>query len=180
VTFYTAHFYALYFLQTILKLDFVAATWSMMAAVFAGAPLFVLFGGLSDRLGRRPVILAGLIGAALCYVPAYAVMRAHAGEPVVLTACIFIQILFAAMAYGPLAAFLTELFPARVRVTSLAVPYNVGNGIFGGFTPLIGLALVAWTGNALAGLAYPIAVALANVAVNLVMLRPGDLDPERD
>jgi hypothetical protein len=82
-----------------------------------------------------------------------------------------VQVLFVTMVYGPVAAFLVELFPARIRYTSMSLPYHFGNGWFGGFLPLIATAVVARTGNIYAGLAYPIAVALLTVVVGGLFVR---------
>jgi sugar phosphate permease len=86
-------------------------------------------------------------------------------EIVPLIALVWIQVVFVTMVYGPIAAFLVEYFPARIRYTSLSIPYHIGNGWFGGFLPLIAAALLASTGNLYAGLIYPIAVALITVII---------------
>ncbi|HYE58309.1 MAG TPA: hypothetical protein VD948_07370, partial [Rhodothermales bacterium] len=88
-----------------------------------------------------------------------------------LVACIFVLVLFVTMVYGPIAAYLVEAFPARIRYTSLSLPYHVANGYVGGFTPLIATALVASTGNLYAGLAFPIAVAAITVVVGALFLK---------
>jgi len=88
-----------------------------------------------------------------------------------MTALIFIQVLFVTMVYGPIAAFLVEAFPAKIRYTSLSLPYHIGNGWFGGFTPLIATALVARTGNMYAGLWYPIIVASMTFVVGSLYLK---------
>ena len=78
---------------------------------------------------------------------------------------VFIQVIYVCMVYGPIAAYLVEAFPAKVRYTSLSLPYHIGNGVFGGLLPLIGLTICAATGNIYAGLYYPIAVALVTFVV---------------
>jgi MFS family permease len=78
---------------------------------------------------------------------------------------VFIQVIFVCAVYGPIAAYLVEAFPAKVRYTSMSLPYHIGNGVFGGLLPLIGLSICAWTGNMYAGLAYPIIVALLTAAI---------------
>jgi len=88
-----------------------------------------------------------------------------------LIALVWIQIFYVTMVYGPIAAFLVEYFPARIRYTSLSIPYHIGNGWFGGFLPLIAAALAASTGNPLAGLAYPIIVALMTVVIGGLFIR---------
>jgi len=84
---------------------------------------------------------------------------------------VFIQIVYVTMVYGPIAAFLVEFFPARIRYTSLSIPYHFGNGWFGGFLPLIAAALAASTGNIYAGLIYPIAIALMSVVIGGLFIR---------
>jgi hypothetical protein len=88
-----------------------------------------------------------------------------------LTVLVFIQVIFVTMVYGPIAAFLVEAFPARIRYTSLSLPYHFGNGWFGGFLPLIATAVVARTGNIYAGLIYPIAVAIITFIVGSIYLK---------
>jgi hypothetical protein len=84
---------------------------------------------------------------------------------------VFIQVLFVTMVYGPIAAYLVEAFPAKIRYTALSLPYHIGNGVFGGLLPLIGLSIVASTGNIYAGLYYPIAVASITFVVGSIVLR---------
>ena len=88
-----------------------------------------------------------------------------------LIALVWIQVVFVTMVYGPIAAFLVELFPAKIRYTSLSIPYHIGNGWFGGFLPLISAALLASTGNLYAGLIYPITVAIITVVIGGLFLR---------
>ena len=83
---------------------------------------------------------------------------------------VFIQLVFVAMVYGPIAAYLVEAFPARIRYTALSLPYHIGNGVFGGLLPLIGLSVIAATGNISAGLYYPIAVAALTFIVGSLLL----------
>ncbi|UPJ69530.1 MFS transporter [Bradyrhizobium sp. 191] len=169
---YTGQFYALYFLQSVLKVDFLTANVCVAVALAIGTPLIVVSGALSDRIGRRPLIVTGLLLAAALYVPIYmGIASATAAHNyVVVTALILAQLIFVALVYGPNAAFLVELFPARLRYTSLSLPYHIGTGIFGGFVPLISLSLVSYTGNIYAGLIYPIAIALMTAAVNILCL----------
>ncbi len=172
VVWYTGQFYALYYLQTVLKVDFVLANEVIAIALLLGTPFFILFGWLSDRVGRKPIMMAGCLLAAIFYIPLYQAMThlsgfnaadpaSPLGPPSVagLIAIVFVQVLFVTMVYGPIAAFLVELFPTRIRYTSMSLPYHIGNGVFGGLVPLIGTAAVAATGNRYAGLYYPIAVA---------------------
>ena len=84
---------------------------------------------------------------------------------------IFIQVLWVTMVYGPIAAYLVEAFPAKIRYTALSLPYHIGNGVFGGLLPVIGLSLVAETGNIYAGLYYPMIVASITFVVGAIFLR---------
>ncbi|SFN78384.1 Sugar transporter [Bradyrhizobium sp. Rc3b] len=167
---YTGQFYALYFLQSVLKMDFLTANVCVAVALAIGTPLIVVCGALSDRIGRRPLMVTGLLLAAALYVPIYMGITAatEAQNYVAVTALILAQLIFVALVYGPNAAFLVELFPARLRYTSMSLPYHIGTGIFGGFVPLISLSLVSYTGNIYAGLAYPIAVAVLTAVVNVI------------
>ena len=173
VVWYTGQFYALFFLQTVLKVPLGTAYVIVAIALLLGAPLFVFFGSLSDRIGRKKIMMAGNLLAALSYYPIYMAMKANS-DPVnapILTALVFVQVVFVTMVYGPIAAFLVEAFPAKIRYTSLSLPYHFGNGWFGGFLPLISTALVARTGNIYAGLVYPIVVALVTFVVGSLYLK---------
>jgi MFS family permease len=173
VVWYTGQFYALLFLQTVLKVPLETSYICVAIALLAGAPLFVVFGSLSDRIGRKKIMLTGNLLAAILYVPIYHLMKLYSSpvNPVMLTLLVFVQVVFVTMVYGPIAAFLVEAFPARIRYTSLSLPYHFGNGWFGGFLPIIATALVAKTGNIYAGLAFPIAVALVTVVVGGLLLK---------
>jgi MFS family permease len=173
VVWYTGQFYALFFLQTVLKVPLATAYLIVAVALLLGAPLFVFFGSLSDRIGRKQIMMAGNLIAALSYIPIYHAMKAYS-SPVnvpVLTALVFVQVIFVTMVYGPIAAFLVEAFPAKIRYTSLSLPYHFGNGWFGGFLPLISTWIVGRTGNIYAGLAYPIVVALVTFVVGSMFLK---------
>jgi MFS family permease len=172
VVWYTGQFYALYFLQKSLKVDFLTSNIIVSIALVLGAPFFIVFGALSDRIGRKPIMLAGNLLAVVCYVPIYMAMKAWSAPPnvIVLVALVWIQVLFVTMVYGPIAAFLVELFPGKIRYTSLSLPYHLGNGVFGGLTPLIGTAIVQASGNLYAGLFYPMAVASITFVVGALFL----------
>ena len=172
VVWYTGQFYALYFLQNTLKVDFLTSNIVVSCALLLGAPFFIVFGALSDRVGRKPIMLAGNLLAVVCYIPIYMAMKASSTPPnvVVLVALVWIQVLFVTMVYGPIAAFLVELFPGKIRYTSLSLPYHIGNGVFGGLTPLIGTAIVQATGNLYAGLFYPMAVASITFLIGALFL----------
>ncbi|CAN5664864.1 MFS transporter [soil metagenome] len=190
VVWYQGQFQALFFLQNTLQVPFLTSYLIVGTAIVLATPFFVVFGRLSDRIGRKKIILAGCLIAAITYVPIYLLMQQFAGpgspgtsatgapitlhlEPNVLalTALVWIQVVFVTMVYGPIAAFLVEYFPARIRYTSLSIPYHIGNGWFGGFLPLIAATLAAATGNPLAGLAYPIAIALMTVVIGGLYVR---------
>ena len=139
-------------------------------------PFFTVFGALSDRVGRLKIMMAGNLIAALTYLPIYKAMAYYGSDPknpnmVMLTLLVFVQVLYVTMVYGPIAAFLVEFFPARIRYTSLSIPYHIGNGWFGGFLPLIAAGLLSATGNLYAGLIYPIVVALITVVIGGLYIR---------
>ncbi len=173
VVWYTGQFYALFFLQTVLKVPLTTAYIIVAVALLVGAPLFIFFGALSDRVGRKKIMMAGNLIAAISYYPIYQAMKVFSDplNPAMLTVLVFIQVIFVTMVYGPIAAFLVEAFPAKIRYTSMSLPYHFGNGWFGGFLPLISTALVARTGNIYAGLVYPIFVALLTFVVGSLFLR---------
>ncbi|HJQ41062.1 MAG TPA: MFS transporter [Thermoanaerobaculia bacterium] len=173
VVWYTGQFYALFFLQKILNVPFIEANVIVAIALALGTPFFIVFGSLSDRIGRKKIMMAGNLLAALSYYPIYQAMKAASAplQPVVMTLLIFIQVIFVTMVYGPIAAFLVEAFPARIRYTSLSLPYHIGNGWFGGFTPLIAQSLYEATGNTYAGLWYPISIALMTFVIGTLFLK---------
>jgi MFS family permease len=172
VVWYTGQFYALFFLQTALKVDYVTSYIIIAIALAIGTPFFIVFGKLSDKIGRKKIMMVGCLLAAITYVPIYMGMHKFANPVnyVALTALVLIQVIYVTMVYGPIAAFLVELFPAKIRYTSMSLPYHLGNGEFGGFTPLIASSIVAVTGNIYAGLAYPIAIALMTFVVGSLFL----------
>jgi MFS family permease len=177
VVWYTGQFYALTFMQAGLKIHWQTAYVLMSIALALTTPLFIVFGSLSDRIGRKKVMLAGCALAAVTYVPIYMGMRHFTsnGEvsyvPMILL--LVLQMVYVTMVYGPIAAFLVELFPTRIRYTSMSLPYHLGNGWFGGFLPLIATAVTAseWAktnfgdGAIYTGLIYPIAICLLTLIV---------------
>jgi MFS family permease len=276
VTFYTAQFYVLFFLTQMLKMDPAQANTLLIISVIMGAPFFVFFGWLSDRVGRKPILMVGLLLATVLYFPLFKALSYYAnpqidqasrqapivvmadpatctfqfdpvgkakfdspcdkvktflvkqglpysstapvaGADVVVTVgqqritgydeaalkaavsqagypakadpsqvnqpmvvlVIFALILIATMTYGPLAAVMVELFPTRIRYTSMSLPYHIGNGWFGGFLPTVSFALVVYTGDIFYGLWYPIVVTGVSLVVGLCCLketRTVDLD----
>jgi MFS family permease len=159
VVWYQGQFQALNFMTIYLKLTFTQAYPIMLWAVALGTPFFLVFGWLSDRIGRKIIILAGCLIAAVTYVPIYQQMTEHAHvtrdatglitaaspDTVIMTALVWIQVIYVTMVYGPIAAFLVEYFRAKVRYTSLSIPYHFGNGWFGGLLPLLFTGLVGAT-----------------------------------
>jgi MHS family proline/betaine transporter-like MFS transporter len=245
VVWYTGQFYAMTFIERTLQVN-QSETWNIIAiAILIGTPLFVYFGSLSDRIGRKMIMMGGMILAVILYIPIYKQMHALAdvnqsaqvGEPRISTGptvnehgdsvivtrtertfadgniqvhsvtkllddvspypvvttkneislsprnfwimvfLVFVQVIFVAMVYGPIAAFLVELFPTRIRYTSMSLPYHIGNGIFGGLTPYIATSIYVATiteanpeGDPYAGLYYPIVVAAICFVIGMVFL----------
>ena len=284
VVWYTGQFYALFFLERVLKVDGATANILIAIALVIGTPFFIVFGWLSDRVGRRKIILGGLALAALSYFPAFHLLTAAANPalaaaqeraPIVVqayepecsfqfdpigrntfdtTSCDIVKaylartgysydveplgenmiarvavgdaviaapdpeisppevraveieafrsnvaaaladagyperadpaqvnrvgvvailvwlVLVVTMTYGPIAALLVEMFPARIRYSSMSLPYHIGNGWFGGFLPTTAFAIVAWTGNIYAGLWYPVLVIAMTLVVGMLLL----------
>jgi MFS family permease len=262
VVWYTGQFYALFFLQNTLKLDFQTSYLLIAAALVIGTPFFVFFGRLSDRIGRKKIMVAGCLLAAVTFIPvfhglthavnpalaefeeraavvvaardcrfhvfakpatacdqardfltkagvSYEQRPAEPGADVVTTiagqrlegfdaaayraaldaagypsaadasrvnyaatiALLTLLMIYVTMVYGPIAAFLVELFPTRIRYSSMSLPYHIGNGWFGGFLPFLAAALVVLSGNIYYGLWYPIAVAAMTGVIGLLFLR---------
>src|SRR5437016_5737280 len=142
---------------------------TVLVALALATPFFIVFGRLSDRIGRKKIIMAGCLLAALTYYPIFAGIAANASPPnvPVLIGLNFILVFYVTMVYAPIAAFLVEFFPARIRYTCLSVPYHLGNGEFGGFTPVIAVAIAAWTGNIFAGLAWAIVIPLMTFVIGM-------------
>ena len=204
-----------------------------MALLF-GTPFFIYFGALSDRIGRKKIMMLGMFVAAISYFPIYNAMdktvdlsskqevsamyrvegsvtpdedgkmtehsakvRTYSDSTVVrdvtvtkagkttqhkeikvgnasmvwLIFLVFIQVIFVTMVYGPIAAFLVELFPTRIRYTSMSLPYHIGNGVFGGLLPAIATMMVSRTGNHLAGLFYPVSIAIICMVIGMVFIK---------
>ncbi len=210
VIWYTGQFYALFYMQTILKINVRTANEIVAVALLAGMPFFTVVGALSDRIGRKKLMMAGCLLAVFTYIPIYKAMQNAAGNNVVtvksarnketgaisltamttdatgalvpakeapspnttmLALLVLIQVLYVCLIYGPIAAYLIEAFPAKIRYTSLSLPYHIGNGVFGGLLPLIGLSTCAATGNIYAGLYYPMTVAAITFVVGSLFLR---------
>jgi MFS family permease len=171
----TTQVYVLFFLQRVLQVPPDESYRIMAGALLLVMPLFPVFGALSDRIGRKPVLMAGNLLAVVALFPIYKAMAAYADpvRPVALTLLVFAQMVPFVILYSPFAAFLVEAFPPQIRYTSISLPYNLGNGWFGGFLPLIATALVGWTGNAFAWLAYPLGVTLLTFIIGMRFLPEG-------
>lgn len=210
VVWYTGQFYALFYMQTILKIERQTASYIIAIAIILAIPLFIFFGALSDKIGRKKIMMAGCLLAVLAYYPIYQGMVYYAGNEVaaiqsvpdpitkepklmpvrydesgsqqvpissapnanvpMLVFLVFLQLVFVTMVYAPIAAYLVEAFPAKVRYTSLSLPYHIGNGVFGGLLPTIGLIACAYTGNIYAGLWYPMIVASITFVIGSMLL----------
>jgi len=198
VVWYTGQFYVNSWLKTALKINATTADTVTAIALLLGMPFFVFFGALSDRIGRKKIMMAGNLIAAVLIYPVFMAIASFAGpiaqatdaagkavvdaagkpvmvatnpNTVMITLMIFILVLFVTMVYGPIAAFLVESFPAKIRYTSVSLPYHVGNGYFGGFLPLIATSLVVSTGNIYAGLYFPIIVAIITFVIGTLLLK---------
>src|SRR6266700_6748770 len=187
VVWYTGQFYALFYLQTILKVNTKTANIIIAIALLCAMPFFTVFGAFSDKIGRKWLMMAACLIAVVTYIPIYHAMHDAAGNNVETVApakdkatgatkltamttdpktvalvpakeapspnvpklvlLVFIQVIYVCMIYGPNAAYLVEAFPAKIRYTSLSLPYHIGNGVFGGLLPLIGLSVCAATHN---------------------------------
>jgi MHS family proline/betaine transporter-like MFS transporter len=229
VVWYTGQFYALSFIQKTCEIEFVQSYNIIAVALVLGTPLFIFFGWWSDRIGRKAIMMTGMLLAVFLYQPIYKAMYAlsdttvkqeiltdaksfestssdslkhirtehHYTDQTVLVetketsqddqtmvkrevtlgnagywtmiGLVFIQVVLVTMVYGPIAAFLVELFPTRIRYTSMSLPYHIGNGFFGGLTPFIATAL-ATTGGMFAGLWYPIITAAVCFVVGIIYL----------
>jgi MFS family permease len=236
VVFYTSQFYALSFIQKSCQIEYVQSNTIIAVALLIGTPMFVFFGWLSDRVGRKYIMMTGLLLAVVLYRPIYYQMYAlsdvstkvivesftqiehttsknQTGETINNTkrtqfytdgstlaettkenqtvnvkpetkrevslggsnyywmiGLILIQVILVTMVYGPIAAFLVELFPTRIRYTSMSLPYHIGNGVFGGLTPFIATALASQSSDKFVGLWYPIIVAGISFVVGMIFL----------
>jgi MFS family permease len=162
VVWYSGQFWALYFLQQVSKVDPLSSAYIVGAALLIATPSLIFFGWLSDLIGRKPVILGGMLLASITYYPLYVWLGTvtHPGNinyPISIF-IIFILVCYVGMVYGPVGAFLAEYFPSRIRYTSVSVPYHIGNGWGGGLVPFITSASFAATGSIGYALIYPIAV----------------------
>ena len=174
VVWYSGQFWALYFLQQVSKLDALTTSYIVGAGLIIGTPTLVLFGWLSDIVGRKPVILSGMLLAALTYYPLYlwlgtATQPGNINYPIAIL-IVVILVAYVGMVYGPIGAFLAEYFPGRIRYTSVSVPYHVGNGWGGGLVPFITTAAYQATGSVGYALIYPIAVPAVCFVLSLFLM----------
>lgn len=236
VVWYTGQFYAQSFMETVCRIDFEQSRTILIWAILFATPFFVVFGAWSDKVGRKWIMMAGMLAAILFYRPIYqqflnasdistyqakelvqetapqvvketvngreqtttivtktfadgasytekTVSGITGEQPVVLHTdkkldsgtywqfvwLVFVQVIFVTMVYGPIAAFLVEMFPTRIRYTSMSLPYHIGNGVFGGLTPFIALLLTTMhTGDKLVGLSYPIAISAVCLVIGVL------------
>lgn len=230
---YTGQFYAQTFLLKICNLDDIQTNTILVIGLLLGTPLFVIFGALSDKIGRKGIMMAGMIIAVFSYRPIFEQMyktvdvtnktvvpgsekRTLKGKTTTITkeftdgssyknvitevspdkteskisikinekdqwtlvAYVFFLISFVTMAYGPIAAFLVEMFPTKIRYTSMSLPYHIGNGVFGGLMPAIATFLVSNAQTAgvvqkpyLEGLNYPIALISVCVVIGIIYIK---------
>jgi MFS family permease len=174
VVWYSGQFWALYFLQQVSKLDPLTTSWIVGIGLVIGTPSLIFFGWLSDHIGRKPVILGGMLIAAITYYPLYTWLGAvsqpgNVNYPVAIL-IVAILVCYVGMVYGPIGAFLAEFFPGRIRYTSVSVPYHIGNGWGGGLVPFITTAAFAATGSLAYALIYPIAVPLVCFLISLFLM----------
>ena len=174
VVWYSGQFWALYFLQQVTKVDPLTTSYIVGAGLIIGTPTLILFGWLSDHIGRKPVILAGFLLAAVTYYPLYtwlgAVTQPDNSNYPVAVIIVAILVTYVGMVYGPIGAFLAEYFPARIRYTSVSVPYHIGNGWGGGLVPFITTAAYQATGSLGYALIYPIAVPAVCFVLSLFLM----------
>ncbi|GAB5096499.1 MFS transporter [Caballeronia sp. HLA56] len=170
VSLYTSIVYMLYFLQNVLKVEPTPANVCLGAGILIAAPLYPVFGRLSDLVGRARVMLIGIVMWIAAVYPAFAGIRASAASSQWISVSLLIAVLavLTAMIMAPLPAFVAECFPPQSRTTGFGLAQQLGNVVFGGFLPLISLALVNLTGNPLAGVGYSIASLLPCLAVTWI------------
>ena len=181
---YTSQFYSLTFLTTYAKVPTNDAYMIVGAALLLASPGFVIVGHLSDKFGRKPFMLAGLTLAVSTWYPIYIGLitfgfKQGNYQPVMLSFLVFIQVCYVTLVYGPVAAFLVELFPTSIRYTSMSLPYHIGNGVFGGLVPVIGVLLTTASHQVYAGLWFPMGcvfitllVMICNLGFNSIVFVP--------
>ena len=174
VVWYSSQFWALFYLQTVSKVDTLNSAFIVGIGLVIGTPTLILFGWLSDIIGRKPVILGGFLLAALTYYPLYTwlglvTQPGNINYPIAIL-IVAILVAYVGMVYGPIGAFLAEFFPGRIRYSSVSVPYHIGNGWGGGLVPFITTAAWTATGSIGYALIYPIAVPLVCFLLSLFLM----------
>src|SRR6202795_350263 len=174
VVWYSSQFWALYFLQTVAKMDTLTTAYIVGTGLIIGTPTLIFFGWLSDIIGRKPVILGGFLLAAVTYYPLYVWLGSvtQPGNINMPIAILIVAILvsYVGMVYGPIGAFLAEFFPGRIRYTAVSMPYMIGNGWGGGLVPFITVAAYQATGSIAYALIYPIAVPAVCLVLSLFLM----------
>lgn len=163
--FFSSQVYAAVYLKTVVQMDPVRVGWVTLAATLCLFPLTYVGGALSDRWGRRPVVLAGLLLGVLAILPVYAGLQRFAASPFIVFALLLVLVLAVALVTGPQTALLSELFPARTRYTAVGLPHNLAAGWIGGLSPYMVALIANQSGSVLLGLVYPTAL----LAVALVV-----------
>jgi MFS family permease len=174
VVWYSSQFWALFYLQTVSKLDTLTTSWIVGVGLVLGTPSLIFFGWLSDYIGRKPVILGGFFLSAVTYYPLYlwlgTVTQPGALNAPVAILIVAIMVCYVGMVYGPIGAFLAEFFPGRIRYTAVSMPYMIGNGWGGGLVPFITTAAYQATGSVGYALIYPIAVPAVCLVLSLFLM----------
>ena len=174
VVWYSSQFWALFYLQTVSKVDTLTSAYIVGIGLVIGTPSLIICGWLSDIIGRKPVILGGFFLAAVTYYPLYTWLGAvtqpgNINMPIAIL-IVAILVCYVGMVYGPIGAFLAEFFPGRIRYTSVSMPYMIGNGWGGGLVPFITTAAFTATGSLAYALIYPIAVPAICLVLSLFLM----------
>jgi MFS family permease len=174
VVWYSSQFWALFYLQTVSKVDTLTSAFIVGIGLVIGTPSLIFFGWLSDHIGRKPVILGGFFLAAVTYYPLYTWLGAvtqpgNINMPIAIL-IVAILVCYVGMVYGPIGAFLAEFFPGRIRYTAVSMPYMIGNGWGGGLVPFITTAAYTATGSLAYALIYPIAVPAICLVLSLFLM----------
>lgn len=174
VVWYSSQFWALFYLQTVSKVDTLTSALIVGIGLVIGTPSLVFFGWLSDIVGRKLVILGGFFLAAVTYYPLYSwlglvTQPGNINMPIAIL-IVVILVCYVGMVYGPIGAFLAEFFPGRIRYTAVSMPYMIGNGWGGGLVPFITTAAYQATGSLAYALIYPIAVPAICLVLSLFLM----------